>query len=90
MLKFDTYEELFTYKYVSLYFIDCIFIDRNIKFSGNREERISLFVDYDFYIQILQNLTQILNITNKFCIYIKPTNGFCGIEIEKSGNFHIR
>jgi hypothetical protein len=37
MFKIDTYEELFTYKIVSLYIIDCIFIDRNIKISCDRD-----------------------------------------------------
>ena len=88
MLKFDTYEELFTYKNEFTHSIkDCIFIDKIFKiyYYGNKN---ILFTDYEFYIQILKNLTEILNITNLFVIFL-PVPNYYGICIEKKDNLII-
>lgn len=83
MLKFDTYEELFTYKSEFINrIIDCVFIDKPLKISYNGK-KISLFTDYEFYNQILQKITEILHITNKFSIFIEPLPNYYGITIEK-------
>ena len=83
MLEFNTYEELFNYKTDHLdCFKDCIFRDKTLKISYNGKI-ISLFTDYEFYNQILQKLTEIFCITNKFSIYIEPLPNYYGITIEK-------
>jgi hypothetical protein len=95
MLVFNTYEELFNYKTDHLdWFTDCIFKDKLLKISYNGL-RVELFSDYDFYVQILQNLSEIFCITNKFtmCISSFPvTYGirtWYTIQIEKEDDLII-
>ena len=95
MLEFNTYEELFNYKTDHLdYFTPCIFRDKTLEISYNGT-RVSLYIDYDFYVQILQKLTEILCITNKFsmCIRSLPKTfrirTWYSIEIEKKDNLII-
>jgi hypothetical protein len=88
MLKFDTYEDLFTYKIEFTHGIkQCIFIDKIFKIYYDGKQN-NLFIDYEFYIQILKNLTEILNITNKFIIFL-PVPNYYGICIEKKDDLII-
>jgi hypothetical protein len=95
MLEFNTYEELFNYKTDHLdCFTDCIFRDKTLKISYNGT-RVSLYSDYDFYVQILQKITEIFCVTNKFSIYTRSLPETYGIrtwysiQIEKRDNLII-
>lgn len=95
MLKFNTYEELFNYKTDRLdCFKDCIFRDKTLKISYNGK-RISLYSDYDFYVQILQKITEIFCVTNKFSMCIRSLPEIYGIrtwysiQIEKRDDLII-
>lgn len=48
-----------------------------------------IFDDYKFYIQIMQNLDKILNITKSFNIYISPLPSYCGIQIKNDDDLLI-